>query len=231
MREDVRWYRCDTCGEYTTFEAKMKDGRYLCEKCLKQEKKPTPKVYPTNDKFIKFVRKYYDEWEKYRMSRYIMESGGKRCFTDGRILISELGETPVEHILVATVNKEHESLEYQYPQIYRVIPTKKPDCEIEIDKDFYTYAKAVKKSEGRTKRVFFEKGGIVAKGDYEDLVLNYRESDTSKVKETVAVQLNYMLELQPKVVAVHGKVFRFYGSYRKVIDGFPVIVVAGMQTD
>ena len=215
--------KCDKCGEDTKFEARTEEG-VLCAKCLKAKKKKPPKLYPTKDKLIKFARKYVDSVKHY--TYYVMEYNGKRMYTDGRIMLSQMTEYPAAFTLTCVVNEDDKPEIGMMPNFERVIPKGKPDCSFELDKDFYMYAKVMAKEKGSY--VDIDAEGIHVGTEYSDMSLNYRESDTSGVKEKRRVNLEYILDLKPKKVECYDKLFWFRGSYEKFVDEFPIVLVAGM---
>lgn len=232
---------CDECREETKFDAKTKDGRQLCATCLKKviadSKGLKTGVSLTKDPFVKLVRKFVRKDIFY--SEDIMLRGKKgegRCFTDARMLISEMSKRPdVYRLMSVRTLRIRQAGGEAYPNIEHVIPEGKPDFKVSIPKDFYMYAKAFKIPGGYLRdsiRADITEDGItVEQRDCDDMALIYGEADTSGVTRRIRVDLRYLMALKPKVLEVHKKSYRVRGSYDKLVDAFPVVVLAGMKTD
>ncbi len=193
---------CDKCHEDTGgFEVRAADGRVLCHECAKEEKRPSK---PKADSFTKLARRLM------RVSRTSREftdviaiKGGKRCYTNAHVLISEVDAVDVRPEAVDV--KTLEPAEVTYPNIENVL-RKRPSGErvVEIPEEFYRYLDAFDGKKLGNTLVKISPEGIHARDQNHtaEMSLNYGEADVSKVRITVVFDGAYLAILKPKRILV-----------------------------
>ena len=230
-------YVCDECRKETNLDAKDKDGRQVCEDCIKKDRRSKSKLPKTNDKLVKFARKYSNIDAGHTCSDVILQSDGGRCYTNGRFIISDIDELPDVHTTMDAGSLE--IVERTYPKIERVIPKGKPKFVITIPDDFYKCLNVFKPNDKNNNSLgvdFYEDYIKVSSIDG-DMTLEYSEADTSEITEPCRANAKYLMTLKPKIIEIYASntitriIYRMRGSYDKFINEFSVIVLSSMRME
>jgi len=189
----------------------------------------------TKDPFVKMARRLWDV-EKNTAKRFtttIMKSKSKRVYTNGKVLISELAETPEEYDLIDLDNLWQLSKEdrFKYPPIERVIPTTAELDGVIIPEEFYELLKAFERPRPRplVVRVEIRRDGIYVEDHRDDALLEYKEFSAPAISEA-AFDFRYITAIRPRKILMDSETgpARVKSSYAKGLENCVSVLMMPM---